>query len=564
MHPFFHNRLGRKTIKLIARSLAVAGALGLFATAMAPGNANAQVSQKMLDDAAKDKNNWLVYGGNYDNTRYSMADQINTKNVKGLRVKYAFQTGVVASFENTPIVVNGVMYVTTPYNELFAIDAATGAEIWHVKHKLQPSEFCCGPNNRGVAVYEDLVYMATLDAMLVAYNRKNGKVEWEVQVGEIPKGYSETMAPTVVDGKILIGTSGAEYGIRGFLKAYDAKTGKEIWTFHTTPEKGWEGTWAEKAADGKHLNRDIAAEKAAMAKYGDAWKIGGASIWMTPAVDRKYKQVIALVGNPSPDLDGSVRPGDNLYSESMVAVDLETGKLNWYIQFVPHDVWDLDAVSPAILTTSGGVDVAVHGGKTGFVYVVNRKDGKLVRLSEPMVPQENMYALPTPEGTRMLPGANGGVEWSPMAYNPSTKNVYAVNLHQPMTYHVDSVPYPNGKLWLGGAFKVIPTEKQSGNISAVNVDTGKIAWQVKTPEPMIGGTLATAGNLVFAGEANGLFKAYDAKDGKILWEFQTGAGANSAPMTFMVKGKQYIAVASGGNAQINSKKGNTLFVFGLD
>jgi PQQ-dependent dehydrogenase (methanol/ethanol family) len=563
--------------KWIARMPMLAAIAGLLLGAHAGAQEQVQtatpstlrtVSQEMLNRAASDPNNWLLYGGNYDNTRYTTASQINTSNVQDLRVAWVFQTGIVDSFENTPIVVNGTMYVTTPFNHVFAVDASNGKQLWHYEHKLGTTVFCCGPNNRGVAAYGDLVYMATLDAMLVAINATTGKKAWEIQIADPDKGYSETMAPSVYDGKIFIGTSGAEYGIRGFVRAYDAKTGKLIWNWHSTPDTGWEGTWATKDATGKDLKRDIAKEKADFAKYKDNYKIGGASMWMTPAIDRELGLVFATIGNPSPDLDGSIRPGDNLYSESMVALDVNTGKLRWYIQYVPHDVWDLDSVSPAILAdaddgTGKRVPVAMHGGKTGHVYISDRKTGKLIRFSEPMVDQTGMYALPTPEGTPMLPGANGGVEWSPMAYSPRTRLVYAINLHQPMTYHVESVPYPNGKLWLGGAFKAIPGTEQWGNVSAVEVDTGKIAWQVKTEQPMIGGTLATAGDLFFTGEGNGLFKAYDARNGTLLWQFQAGAGVNSAPMSFTSNGKQYIAVAAGGNAQLNYKRGDALFVFGL-
>jgi glucose dehydrogenase len=205
----------------------------------------------------------------------------------------------------------------------------------------------------------------------------------------------------------------------------------------------------------------------------------------------------------------------------------------------------------------------IHGGKTGHVYVHDRRDGSLIRFSDAMIPQENMWILPTASGARMLPGANGGVEWSPMAYNAGARLTYAVNLHQPMTYHVEATNYPNGKLWLGGAFKNVPGDEQWGNVTAVNIDTGKIAWQAKTDQPMIGGALATAGNLVFAGEGNGWFKAYDAKTGKMLWKFQCGAGVNAPPVSYSVNGKQYIAVAAGGNSQMDFKRGNSVFVFGL-
>ena len=231
-------------------------------------------------------------------------------------------------------------------------------------------------------------------------------------------------------------------------------------------------------------------------------------------------------------------------------------------------MWDLDAVSPPIITMAKGKDgkdrkVVIHGGKTGHVYVHDAATLELIRFSEAMIPQENMWVLPTKEGARMLPGANGGVEWSPMAINPNLGLSYAINLHQPMTYHVESSPYPAGKLWLGGAFKVIPTEEQWGNVTAVDYNTGKIRWQVKTPQPMIGGILATAGGLVFTGEANGQFKAYDAETGSILWKFQAGAGVNAPPSSYSVDGKQYVVVGAGGNTQIDYKRGNNIIAFTL-
>jgi glucose dehydrogenase len=315
--------------------------------------------------------------------------------------------------------------------------------------------------------------------------------------------------------------------------------------------------------------RDIEAEKAALAKLGDPYKTLGGGVWQNPAVDLKLNRIFFVVGNPSPDLDGSIRPGDNLYTDSIVSVDLETGKYVCHFQYIAHDVWDLDAVSPPILVdvkdkAGKVVPGVIHGGKTGHVYVHNRNDCSLIRFSDAMVPQENMWVLPTKEGARMLPGANGGVEWSPMTVNPGLGLTYAINLHQPMTYHVESTPYPGGKLWLGGAFKVIPGEQQWGNVTAVDYNTGKIAWQVKTPQPMIGGILATAGGLVFTGEGNGWFRAYDAKDGKVLWSFQAGAGVNAPPSSYSVDGKQYIVVAAGGNVQLDYKRGNNIIAFTTD
>ena len=527
------------------------------------------ITQAMLDAAAANTKNWIHANGSYDQTRFYRGGQINAGNVAKLKPAFVFQTAVLESMETAPIVVDGVMFLTTSFNHVYAIDAATGEEYWHYKQKLGPIvTVCCGNNNRGVAVEGGRLFMGTIDAKLVALDAKTGKVLWETQIADPEKGYSETMAPAVVDGKVLIGTNGGEYGIRGFVKAFDAKDGKLLWTFNTIPEKGHEGVWAKNDATGRNMHRDIDAEKAAFAKDSSFYQSLGGGVWMTPAIDRKTNTVFFVVGNPSPDLYGAIRPGDNLYTDSMVAIDLNTGAYKWHFQYIAHDVWDLDAVSPPILTqakdASGKtVDVVIHGGKTGHVYVHERSTGKLVRFSDAMIPQENMWVLPTKEGARMLPGANGGVEWSPMAIDPRSHMVYAANLHQPMTYHVEESPYPGGKLWLGGAFKTIPSEEQWGNLVAVNLDTGKIAWQHKTPQPLIGGVLATAGNLVFNGEANGWFKAFDSKTGKELWKYNCGAGVNAPAVSYMVNGKQYVAVAAGGNNQIDSKRGNSVFVFAM-
>jgi PQQ-dependent dehydrogenase (methanol/ethanol family) len=527
------------------------------------------VTQDMMNRAAGDGNNFLHTNGNYDQTRYYPARQINVGNVHKLRPAWIFQTEVVESQETSPLVVNGIMYITTSFNHVYALDAATGKEIWHYKHKMGPiTIFCCGPNNRGVAAYGDKVYMGTLDAKLVALDAKTGRLVWEQQIADPELGYSETMAPTAVNGKILIGTNGGEFGIRGFVKAYDAESGNLLWTFNTIPENSV-GVWATHDATGRDMLRDIAAEKAALAELGDPYKTLGGGVWQNQAVDLETNRIYFVVGNPSPDLDGSIRPGDNLYTNSLVSVDLDSGAYVCHFQYIAHDVWDLDAVSPPILVdvkdgNGNTVPGLLHGGKTGHVYVHDRRDCSLIRFSEAMVPQENMWVLPTKEGARMLPGANGGVEWSPMTVDESLGLVYAINLHQPMTYHVESTPYPGGsKMWLGGAFKAIPTEQQWGNVTAVDYNTGKIKWKVKTEQPMIGGILATAGGLVFTGEGNGQFSAFDSATGNVLWTFQAGAGVNAPPSSYTVGGKQYIVVGAGGNVQLNFKRGNNIIAFTL-
>ncbi len=341
---------------------------------LSAGFAQADVSQAQLNAADKDGNNFLHTNANYANSRYYAAKQITTSNVASLRPAFTFQTEVLESMETAPIVVDGTMYITTSYNHVYAIDPVTGKQKWHYKHKMGPvTTYCCGPNNRGVAISGGHVFMGTLDAKLVALDAKTGKLVWDTQIADPELGYSETMAPVAVNGRILIGTNGGEYGIRGFVKSFDAKDGKLQWTFYTIPEKGHEGVWAVNDASGRNMHRDIAAEKDQLAKHGgDFYKTLGGGVWMTPAVDLESNTAFFVVGNPSPDLYGAERPGDNLYTDSIVAVDLNTGKYKWHYQYVAHDVWDVDAVSPVILTEAKGKDgkmvkVAIHGGKTGFV-----------------------------------------------------------------------------------------------------------------------------------------------------------------------------------------------------
>jgi alcohol dehydrogenase (cytochrome c) len=526
------------------------------------------VTDAMLKNARTNQSNWAIYGRDYTNQRYSPLAQITSANVGSLRMSWMFQTGIsrLGSFETSPTVVDGVMYVTTPYNTAMAVDARTGQQIWRYEHKpsITAPIYCCGPNNRGVAISGNTVFMGTLDARLVALDSKTGAVKWDVEVADPEAGYSLTITPLIVDNFVIVGSSGAEYGIRGFVKAYNKDDGKLQWTFYTLPDKGWEGNFAEKTGEGEDLKRNIAAEKAAMAQYGDAWKRGGGSVWMTPAYDPASHNIFFSVGNPSPDLDGTVRPGDNLYTESIVAIDARTGEYKWHYQQVPHDVWDFDATSPpVIIKLKNGKTAVAEAAKTAFVYVLDAETGKLIRKSQEFNRHENYFVQPTAEGVRMLPGANGGSEWSPPAVNPTLGYMYVLGLEQPMNYITHSAPYEKGKLWLGSAFKAVPGEKQYGTFTAIDLNTGKRAWQVKTDQPMIGGALATAGNLVFTGEGNGHFNAYDARTGKSLWSFTAGAGCNAPPVSYSVDGKQYIAVACGGNYQLGYPLGDAVLVFAL-
>jgi alcohol dehydrogenase (cytochrome c) len=561
----FANRaqVGRSiAVCLIALGYCVASLADDTAARARPGS----LSQQRLSSAAQNSADFLVTHGNYAQTRYHPADRINTQTVKDLKLAWTFRVDLTESIQGAPIVYDGVMYLTTSFNHLFAVDAKTGKEVWHYTHILDPAvSICCGPNNRGVAALGDLVYMATLDAKLVALNAKTGVVVWTKQLADPLKGYSVTAAPTAVDGKILIGLAGAEYGIRGALKALDAKSGAEVWTFYTTPANSV-GVWATHDATGLDLHRDIAAEKAALAKRGDPYQTLGGSIWQNPAIDLANKRVYLVVGNPSPDDDGSVRPGDNLYTDSLVSVDLESGKYICHLQYIPHDVWDMDAVSPAVLTpvadnTGKKIPGVLHAGKSGYLYVHNAMDCSLIR-STGLVETKNERALPTKEGVVIRPGLNGGVSATPLAIDPKLGLAYALTNESALKYYFfTSSEYPNGKLWLGGAFKGVPEEPTWGAIVATDYNTGKIRWKVKKPLPMFGGILATAGGLIFTGEGSGEFGAYDSATGKELWSYKTDAGVNAPASTYMLEGKQYVVVGAGGNTQLNYKRGDKYYAF---
>ena len=532
-----------------------------------PGRAERELRQAMADSAS-----WPSYGRDQSNQRFSPLRQIGTGNIGRLHLAWKYHTGIPHAFEASPVVVDGTMFVSTPLNHVVALDAATGRKLWEHAESLSTTVHCCGPVNRGVAVYGGRVYEGTLDGRLVALDARTGRRIWVVRVADNERGYAVDGAPVAADGKVIVGISGAEYGIRGFVTAYDAVTGALVWRFYTIPspqEGGWWGKWAPTDPFGPPLNRDLAREHADSAVYADTWRTGGGSVWQAPAVDRELGLVIFGVGNASPDLDGSVRPGDNLYTASVVAIDLGTGKLKWYFQELPHDTWDLDAVSPVVLfdlpSANGAAPVhaVAQAGKTGWVYVLDRATGRPIRRSDPFVPQANLFARPTPTGVRMLPGANGGSEWSAPAYSPETGYLYVLGLHQPMLYKVKPEPLLPPAFWLGGAFYG-NGEPQYGLFSAVDLATGRIAWQDKVADPMIGGALATAGGLVFTGTKDKQFLAFDAMSGGRLWRADAGAGVNAPPVSYAVQGRQYVAVAAGGNFQINAPRGDEVLAFALD
>ncbi len=513
---------------------------------------------------------WPSFGRDYTNDRFSPLTAINTGNVSNLQLAWKYNTGIFKSFETSPVISDGVMYITTPLGHTVALDAATGRKLWEHVETTGRTIICCASVNRGAAVYGGRVYVATLDARLVALDAKTGKSVWNVRVGDNTHGYSLTAAPLAADGKIIIGISGGEYGIRGYVSAFDPATGALLWRWYTIPspaEGGWWGKWAQTDPFGTSFNRDIAKEKRDSATYPDAWKTGGGPMWQTPAYDTASHTLIFSTGNPSPDVDGSRRPGDNLYANSIVGLDIRTGMIRWHMQEVSHDVWDFDAASPPILFDTKDakgqiVPAAGEASKTGWFYIVNRRDGTPIRKSQEFTPHTNMFTQPLPQGIRQKAGAFGGSEWSPAAYSPQTGFAYVLGLDMAIEYKVRHEDLDPGAWWVGGAYYP-STAKPGGNLSAIDVNTGQIAWHADFDKPMVGGALATAGGLVFAGTSDKRFIAFDARTGKQLWQYSANAGVNAPAVTFAIGGQQYVAVAAGGNWVIDSPRGDELLVFKL-
>ncbi len=509
--------------------------------------ANVAVTDAALLNADADRDNWLLHGRTYDNQRFSPLAAIDRNTVRKLAPVALIHTGFVNSFEATPLVVNGVMYVSAPGDHVQAYDAASGELLWSYNPVLEYTDLCCGPQSRGVAAAYGKVFVAQLDGHVVALDAKTGAVAWKsVLADTIPAPthyYSFTMAPQVVGGMVLVGNSGAEYPTRGFVEALDANTGKLVWRFYTTAAPGQPGgdSWS-----------------------GNSWRYGGGSVWNTPAVDPENHLVLFATGNPNPDYWGENRKGDNAYTDSIVAVDLRTGKLRWWYQQVAHDVWDYDCPSPVVLfdvkdEKGRTVPAAAEAGKLGNVFIVNRLTGKLIHKSEPFVKQaDDMFVVPSDKPFTRYPGINGGNLWSPPAYSPLTGNFYVMGINQAFT--VTAFPFPEYKpgtptvgQQVGGIQKPAPQDQYpvDGTLSAVNVNTGKIAWQYKASLPMYGGVLATAGGLVFAGEMDGAFDAFDAATGEKLWSQNLGIGVCTPPITYRVKGVQYVAVGAAGCARSN-------------
>jgi alcohol dehydrogenase (cytochrome c) len=529
--------------------------------------ANVASTDENLLNAAGNQDDWLLYGRTYDNQRYSPLTQIDRGNVKRLAVKAIIHTGFFNSMEATPIVVHGTMYVSTPSDHVQAYDAATGELKWSYNPVLGFTDNCCGPQSRGVAVAYGKVFIAQLDGHVVALDAKNGAVVWKSVIADtVPEPthyYAFTMAPQVFNGMVLVGSSGAEYPTRGFVEALDATTGKLIWRFNTTaaPDQPGGKTWD-----------------------GDSWKYGGSSVWNTPAVDPKNNLVLFATGNPNPDYWGENRKGDNAYTDSIVAIDSRTGKLRWWYQQVPHDVWDYDCPSPVILFDAKDengktVPAAAEAGKIGNVFILDRLTGKLLHKSDAFVKQaDNMFIVPSDKPFSRYPGISGGNLWSPAAYSPLTQNFYVMGINQ--AYTVTAFPFPKyvpgtptvGQQ-VGGTQRPSPTDQfpVDGTLTAINVNTGKITWQDKTELPMYGGILATASNLVFTGEMTGWFDAFDAVTGEKLWSQNLGIGVCTPPISYRVKGAQYVAVSAAGcyhstglvKDQSKSRFGDTIVLYAL-
>jgi len=521
-------------------------AAGPAVVQLKPVTANVTVTDRQLLGADADQDNWLLHGRTYDNQRYSPLTQIDAGNVKRLLPVAIIQTGVANSFEATPIVVNGVLYVSTPGDHVQAYDATNGRLLWNYSPTLSYRNLCCGPQSRGVAVAYGKVFVAQLDAAVVALDARTGAVLWKsddaATVPNDPTFYSYTLAPQVYDGMVVVGSSGAEYPIRGFVQALDASTGKLIWRFHTTAAPGEPG--------GKSWS-------------GDSWKYGGGSVWNTPAFDPRNDLIAFATGNPNPDVWGADRKGDNAYTNSIVAVNAHTGKLAWWYQQVPHDVWDYDSASPVVFLDAADengkmVPAAAEASKVGNVFIVNRLTGKLLRRSDPFVKESaSKFTPPSDKPVAIYPAMNGGSQWSPPAYSPKTHDLYVMGVNEAATFTTQQVkPYVTGTpvvgQVIGGHMSFVfdgpaqNTISPSGTLSAVNVNTGKIDWQYNADLPMVGGVLATAGDLVFTGEMDGRFDAFHARTGEKLWEFNLGVGVCAPPITYRVGNTQYIAVAAGG------------------
>jgi glucose dehydrogenase len=588
------------------------GAFAAILAGAAPSVA-APVDDARLLAAADSAADWLTFGHDYTNQRFSTLDEIDRRTVARLSLAWEHNTGAKGPFQTQPLVVDGVMVITTPGNHVTALDGATGEVLWHYEHVMRVEKTRGGPTNRGAAIGHGKIFQATNDGRLIALDRETGDLVWDSLLATPAPGEVEALAalgpeiqqafvdgvgsfpakmpPLVADGKVIAGVISAGYGLyqdlgqelgfggppevetkngrRGYLAAFDAVTGAEIWRWHTTKADGWEGEFSATTVDGAALDRDLDAEKTAAPAHADAWRRGGGSTWMTPSYDPELGLIFLGTGNPSPSDADQLRPGDNLYTSSLVALDIATGEVRWHYQVVPHDIWGYDvANAPLLFSIPTGYDATPAvgvGAKTGWYYAVHRKTGKLLFKSEALVPQSNMFSRGSPEGTAYAPGSFGGISWSPSAYHPGTGFIYVSAIHKPATLFektfTDEVS--------GETVSFLQTEYDEageswGTLSAINTRrSGEIVWQVKTDRPLVGGVLATAGDLIFVGEGNGRFNAFDAETGTRLWQFEAGPGINAPPLTYQAGGRQYVAIAAGGSRFYGFAPGDSLLAFAL-
>jgi alcohol dehydrogenase (cytochrome c) len=537
----------------------------------------AQVTSNRLLSAAKEPHNWLTYSGGYFSQRYSELRQIDTNNVKNLEQKWIYQAPVMGPWQATPLVVDGIMYVTQRPNDIVALDAKTGRAFWVYRHNTSPNQkACCGSNNRGVAILGDTLFMGTLDARLVAVNAKSGRLKWSVQVADMEAAYSLTLAPLVVKDKVIIGVGGGEYGIRGFIAAYDANTGKEAWRFYTIPGPGEPGheTW-ERCPPNPVTYCDP-----------EAWAHGGGSIWLTGSYDPELNLTYWGVGNAGPDWNPAQRPGDNLYTASVVALDADTGRLRWHFQFTPNDAYDYDAVQIPVLAdlnwSGGPVKAMLWANRNGYFYVLERATGKFL-LGKPFVKVNWSSGLdergrpirtPQPTGAPTYPGNQGGTNWYSPSYSPRTGLMYFSAWEDYATiFGGVPVQYQEGRNFGGGnnrAYGPVPgapavpvlrrgpinswTEAvANGAVLALDPQTGEQKWKFDMTDVSDSGILTTASDVLFTGGREGYFQALDARNGTLLWRTNLGGQIVTGPMTYAVDGKQYVAAIAG----------QVLAVFGL-
>jgi alcohol dehydrogenase (cytochrome c) len=505
-----------------------------------------QVTFNRLVNSSKEPQNWLTYSGDYAGRRFSGLDQINSGNAHSLVAKWVYQTAATGKFETTPLVVDGVLYATAQDNRAFALDARTGRPIWMYQRQL-PGDIrpCCGRVNRGLAILGDKVFLATLDAHVIALDAKTGNVIWDVVAVDYQQGYSFTLAPLVVKNLVIVGVSGGEYGVRGFIDAYDADTGKRAWRFYTVPGPGEPGheTWE-----------------------GDSWKVGGAPAWITGVYDPVNNELFWPTGNPAPSNRGEGRAGDNLYSNSLLALDAESGKLNWYFQFTKHDEHDWDATQVPVMVDLGDKHLIAQANRNGFFYVLDRATGKLLSTNPygkitwsdskdaEGRPVPNQQSAPTAEGRQVCPGALGTTNWMSPSFDSQSGLFYVSAREECDIFSTAPQPYEMGHAYYGSAyFPADGSEPYWGALRAIDPASGKVKWEFRHLSPSWSGVLSVAGGLVFTGDAEGNFIALDAASGKVLWHFQMGAAVYASPMAFAVDGKEYVAIAAG----------SSLYAFGL-